>query len=363
MEISVNDRPLVSVVVVNYRSLETLLRCLDSLLKTAYPNFEVIVVDSMTEGVEEALSKLNDRRVKLVHFDRDIGAAASHNVGVLASNPEAEYIAFLDNDTIVQPDWLTWLVETISSDPRIGAVQAKVISLSNPGKMDHTGLGMDSVGTWLTTYGWDHGIFSKPMTIFAASSAAMLTRKSAYLEVWGFDDTYFIYDDDTDYSWRLRLRGYEVVFDPRAVVFHEDKLEKRVSFEKLYFGYRNRMLNLVKNVESPGMAVRLMLALYLGYLNAVLLALAGRGREAIAYCLASLDVLRRLRRYILMRKLVAALRKVGDRELARRGFTSRGIYATVLMVRALLVRYFKRIKQHPRGRKVNKIERKPRLAP
>uniref|UniRef100_A0A7C3WQF2 Glycosyltransferase n=1 Tax=Thermofilum pendens TaxID=2269 RepID=A0A7C3WQF2_THEPE len=48
MEISVNDRPLVSVVVVNYRSLETLLRCLDSLLKTAYPNFEVIVVDSMT---------------------------------------------------------------------------------------------------------------------------------------------------------------------------------------------------------------------------------------------------------------------------------------------------------------------------
>uniref|UniRef100_A0A7C1P1B3 Glycosyltransferase family 2 protein n=1 Tax=Thermofilum pendens TaxID=2269 RepID=A0A7C1P1B3_THEPE len=336
-----SDEPLVSVVVVNYRSLETLLRCLDSLLKTDYPNFEVIVVDSMTEGVKEALSKLDDKRVKLVHFDRDIGAAASHNVGVLASSPEAEYIAFLDNDTVVQPDWLSRLVETISSDPRIGAVQAKVVSQSNPGKMDHTGLGVDSVGTWLTTYGWDHGIFSEPMVIFTASSAAMLTRKDAYLEVWGFDDTYFIYDDDTDYSWRLRLRGYEVVFDPRAVVFHEDRLEKRVSFEKLYFGYRNRLLNLVKNVEEPGMAARLMLALYLGYINAALLALAGRGREAMAYCLASLNVLRRLRHYIRMRRLVARLRKVGDRELAKRGFTNKGLYATVLMIRMLLVRYFR----------------------
>jgi GT2 family glycosyltransferase len=341
----VDSAPLVSVVVVNYKSLETLLRCLDSLLKTTYPNFEVIVVDSMTDGIEEALSKLNDRRVKLVHFDQDIGAAASHNIGILASSPEAEYIAFLDNDTVVEPDWLSKLVETISSDPRIGAVQAKVVSQSNPGKMDHTGLGMDSVGTWLTSYGWDHSVFSEPMVIFTASSAAMLTRKDAYLEVWGFDDTYFIYDDDTDYSWRLRLRGYEVVFDPRAVVFHEDKLEKRVSFEKLYFGYRNRLLNLVKNVEGPGMAARLMLALYLGYMNAVLLALAGRGREAMAYCLASLNVLKRLRRYTRVRKLVAGLRRVGDRELEKRGFMSRGLYATILMTRMLLVRYFRARRQ------------------
>ncbi len=341
----VDSSPLVSVVVVNYKSLETLLRCLDSLLKTTYPNFEVIVVDSMTEGIEEALSKLNDRRVKLVHFDRDVGAAASHNIGVLASSPEAEYIAFLDNDTVVEPDWLSRLVETISSDPRIGAVQAKVVSQNNPGKMDHTGLGMDSVGTWLTSYGWDHSVFSEPMVIFTASSAAMLTRKDAYLEVWGFDDTYFIYDDDTDYSWRLRLRGYEVVFDPRAVVFHEDKLEKRVSFEKLYFGYRNRLLNLVKNVEGLGMAARLMLALYLGYINAVLLALAGRGKEAMAYCLASLNVLKRLRRYTRVRKLVAGLRRVGDRELEKRGFTSRGLYATILMTRMLLVRYFRARRQ------------------
>lgn len=338
------DPPLVSVVVINYKSLETLKRCLSSLLKTTYPNYEVIVVDSLTDRIEELVQQFREEsglKIKLVHFDANIGAAASHNVGVLASDPRSEYVVFLDNDVVVEPDWLSYLVEAISSSPRVGAVQAKVVSMSNTGRMDHTGLGVDSTGTWLSAYGWDSNLFKRPMLLFASSSAAMITRKSAYFEVMGFDDTYFIYDDDTDYSWRLRLRGYEILFEPRARVWHEDRLAKRLSYEKLYFGFRNRLLNTVKNLDTFNMVFSLLLTTYLGYLNAVVLAFAGRSGEASAYISAIVKVLRNLRKHLVSRAIVRRIKVVSDGELERRGFLIRGIYATVLMMRALLIRYFR----------------------
>lgn len=338
------DPPLVSIVVINYNSLETLERCLSSLLKTTYPNYEIVVVDTLTEHIEDLVQKFRKDagpKIKLIHFDTNIGAAASHNVGVLASDPRSEYVVFLDNDVVVEPDWLSYLVEAISSDPRIGAVQAKVVSMSNMGRMDHTGLGVDSTGTWLSAYGWDSNLFTRPILLFASSSAAMITRKSVYLETMGFDDTYFIYDDDTDYSWRLRLKGYEILFEPRARVWHEDRLAKRLSYEKLYFGFRNRLLNTIKNLDTFNMIYSLLLTTYLGYINAVLLAIAGRGRESLAYIKAIARVLGRLRNHLLTRALVRRIRVVDDRELETRGFLIRGIYATVLMTRALLIRYFK----------------------
>ena len=344
-----SSAPMVSVVVINHRSLKYLERCLASLAETRYPNFEVVVVDSLTEGVEQLVESFRQKtglRLKLVHLDVDLGAAASHNIGVLASDPRAEYIVFLDNDVAVHPDWLSHLVEAISASPLVGAVQAKVLSMSNEGRMDQTGLGIDAAGTWLSAYGWEAELFRRPLVLFASSSAAMITRRSAYMEVMGFDDTYFIYDDDTDYSWRLRLRGYEVLFEPRALVWHEDKLSKRLSFEKLYFGFRNRLLNIVKNLDIGNMLRSLLLATYLGYVNAVLLALAGRGEEALAYVKALFRVYRSLRSHLASRMLVRRIRRVSDEELERRGFLARDLYATVLMVRALLVRYYKQARGH-----------------
>lgn len=338
------DPPLVSLVVINYKSIETLERCLSSLLKTTYPNYEIVIVDSLTDRIEDVVQKFRRKslsKIKLVHFNANIGAAASHNVGVLASDPRAEYVVFLDNDVIVEPDWLGYLVEAISSNPRIGAVQAKVISMSNQGRIDHTGLGIDSAGTWLSAYGWDSNLFRRPLILFASSSAAMITRKKAYFEAMGFDDTYFIYDDDTDYSWRLRLRGYEVLFEPRAHVWHEDKLAKRLSYEKLYFGFRNRLANIIKNLDTRNMVYSFLLATYLGYLNAVMLAIAGRGREASAYITALLRTLKDFKKILVSRALVRRIKVVSDAELKRRGFLLRDIYATVLMTRALLIRYFK----------------------
>lgn len=334
------EPPKVSVVVINYKSYEPLKACLESLLKSDYTNFEVVVVDSLTPGIEERVRRdYGDPRVKVVHFDSNIGASASHNVGVLASDPASKYIVFMDNDVEVTPSALRVLVETMERAPSVGALQARVLSKSNNGKMDHMGLGVDLVGTWVTAYGQRAELFAEPLEIFAASSAMMITRRDIYFEALGFDDSYFIYDDDTDYSWRVRLLGYRVCYEPRALVYHEDKFENRLRHDKLYFGFRNRLLNIVKNMEAENMVVSLLSTLYLGYLNVVMLSLALRGKEAYAYLKALVNVAVSLPRRLMQRKIIQRRRRVRDSELFEAGFLRRDLLGTVVMLRALLVRW------------------------
>jgi len=337
----VNGLPRVSVVVVNYRSYDVLRRCLESLLRSDYPDFEVVVVDSLTQGLEKKIREdFKDRAIKVVHFDSNIGASASHNIGAVASDPESKYLIFMDNDVFVTPEAIRFLVETMEKEPRIGILQAKVVSKSNRGKMDHMGLGLDIAGTWVTTYGQEAGAYDEPLEIFAASSAFMITRRELYFQALGFDDTYFIYDDDTDYSWRVRLQGYTVAYEPRAIVYHEDKFENRLRYDKLYFGFRNRLLNIIKNLEAENMATSLVSTLYLAYLNVLMLSLSLRGREAYAYLKATANVISNLPRRLVHRKIVQIKRLVSDKFLYKKGFLRRDLLGTIIMLRALLTRYF-----------------------
>ncbi|ABL77615.1 glycosyltransferase family 2 protein [Thermofilum pendens] len=332
--------PKVSIVIVNFKGTEALKKCLRSVFETEYPDYEVIVVDSLTDNVEKALrdefgSKEN---LKIIHFDSNIGASGSHNVGAMASDPNSKYLVFLDNDVEVEKDWLKRLVETAEESPRIGCVQAKVISKSNEGRMDHAGLALDLTATWLSTYGFREEIFQRPIELFVASSAALLTPRELYFKVGGFDSSYFIYDDDTDYTWRVRLQGYISLLETRARVYHEDKISSRLRFDKLYFGYRNRLQNIVKNMDAKNMVVSLLVTLYLGYLVTVLLALAGRIRETAAYFLSSTSVVFSLPRLMWKRKLVSLKRRVPDSYFEKKGFLRKDLLGTIYMTRALLIR-------------------------
>ena len=340
------DPPKVSVIVVNYKSYDTLRECIRSLVESEYPNLEIIVIDSLTPSLKDNIIRdFNDERIKVIHFDYNIGASASHNFGAIFSDPGSKYLIFMDNDVEVTPNAIRILVEAMEENPAMGVIQAKVISLSNNYRMDHMGLGIDIAGTWLTTYGQDSELFSNPLEIFAASSAMMITRRELYFEALGFDDTYFIYDDDTDYSWRVRLLGYSVGYEPRAIVYHGDKFENRLRYDKLYFGFRNRLLNIFKNMEAENMVLSMVATLYLGYLNIVLLSLALKGREAYAYIKATYNLIKTLNTRILHRRIVQKKRKVPDSAFFMKGFLRRDLFGTIVMFRELLIRYYKTFRE------------------
>ena len=249
--------PKVSIVVINAKGIQHLDICLKSVLKTDYANYEVIVVDCLTSGIEKWI-KTNYPQVKALHFDVDVGPSAEHNVGVEHADPNSRYVAFLDNDTEVDPNWLYESIKVMEFDPTIGAVQCKLLSMFNRNVIDDAGGLVDRLG-----YSYprgrgdiDSGQYDHMDELLYASGAASIYRRRAINEVSVngclFDPSYFIFSDDIDVGWRTTLGGYRIVYVPTSKVFHKSggttpRSGGKFSSNVVFHVTKNKISMLIKN--------------------------------------------------------------------------------------------------------------------
>lgn len=323
--------PKVSFVVINAKSTEHLEKCLKSLVLTDYPRFEIIIVDCQTPKIEKWVAK-HFKGVKLVHFKDDIGSSASHNVGVSKADPASKYIAFLDNDTVVEPRFLNELIEVMEKDDEIGVAQAKILKKDDEKRLDHTGLAIDSFGTWSTTFNMREKDFNQVFEIFAASLAACATRRDVFNEAGGFDGAFFISDDDTDFCWRARLLGYKVVFVPLAKALHSGNISKALNPKRLYHSAKNRACIMIKNYELKNLWWRVSVYYALTLLCASAFTLLLRPRQAhalikgLAYSILNLNTLWKKRLGVQIR------RRVNDKKLFQEKLLRKDVYPTLLDV-------------------------------
>ncbi|MCG2686463.1 glycosyltransferase family 2 protein [Candidatus Parcubacteria bacterium] len=246
--------PFVSVIIVNYNAKNYLRSCLEAVVQNTYPNYEVLVVDNgSTDGSNVMVAHQFGDRVQLLPLAKNFGPAYARNRGV--EQAQGKYLAFLDNDTIPDKNWLGAAVGEMEKDISIGAVQCKLLLASDRKKFDYA-------GDYLSQYGFlvqrveasvvDHGQFDQKDEILSAKSAAMLIRKDVFEEVGGFDEDYFIYLEETDLGWRTWLAGYRIIFVPDSVVYHEfgttSLLEPKLqSFNAKFHGTKNYITTLIKN--------------------------------------------------------------------------------------------------------------------
>ena len=219
------DTPLVSVVVVNFNGRSHLERCLPALFGTAGVGFEVVVVDNgSTDGSAEWLGERWPQACVLA-LGRNLGFGRANGRGVQMAR--GEFVAFLNNDTVVEPGWLTALLEPLRADPEVAASCATLRLLEFPELVNARGGTMTSAG-----YGYDID-FMTPVErgpvgdesaawhdVLFPTAAAALIRKEEFLAVGGFDPAMFMYHEDVDLGLRLRLMGRRVVVCERAVVYH-----------------------------------------------------------------------------------------------------------------------------------------------
>jgi hypothetical protein len=245
--------PLISVVILNYNGKEFLDDCIDSVLKSDYPNLEVILADNAsTDGsLEIAQAKFGkDSRFKIIKNIQNLLFAGGNNAGIRAA--KGEYVAILNNDTEVDKDWLKEIV-SIMEDRLIGACQPKIlIHNAQPPRIDYAGAGMDRFGF---TCGFgrgelDEGQLDQVKDIFYAGGTAMVLRKEAIRKVGMFDERFGMHWEDTDLSWRLRLKGYKIVLAHKAVVYHKGsktmaKFARRAEVSR--YIRKNRIAGLIKN--------------------------------------------------------------------------------------------------------------------
>ena len=203
---------LVSIIIVNFNGKDFLEKCLDSLFKINYSNFEVIIADNYSIDGSTEFVKSEYPKIKLVELDENYGYAEANNIA--AKIAKGDYMIFLNNDTIVTPDFVDELIKIMKNDSMIAISQSLLLKLNGD---------IDSSGDYVDTFGRAYSAKTKPsqiQNILSARGAAMIVRKNIFWDLGGFDKEFFATFEDVDIGWRAWLLGYKVVLVPNSIVYH-----------------------------------------------------------------------------------------------------------------------------------------------
>jgi len=306
-----------SIVIINWngeKNLGDLLdKCLESVIKTSYKNFEVIFVDNAsTDGsYEHVQSKFNFR---FFRNPENLGFVGGNNVG--AKLCKGDILVFLNNDTIVDADWLNEPAE-LFQNPDIGIVQSNLRLLKDPRIPDSIGHSISMLATPVENYFFMNEP-STPVPIFGGKGAAIFVRRELFERLGGFDEDYFFYFEESDLCWRARLLGFEVYFSPRSIVLHKGGGTFR-NGKLLFHREKNTITSMLKCYETRTVLTYLPLKLIVEF-GGIFYLFFKKPLLASGNIKALLWVLKNIGKIKEKREVVQRTRVVADRELFRRGF-------------------------------------------
>jgi GT2 family glycosyltransferase len=209
----------VSIVIPVWNGRRWLDGCLASIERQTDSAHEVIAVDNgSTDGSVEHLRSAHPH-VTVLELGANTGFAHAVNQGIRAAS--AEYVAVLNTDVVLDPDWTERMARALRADPHAAAVACKMVELDSPDRIYDAGdvLRRDGACEQRGRFGYDDGRFNEPGQVFGACAGAALYRRQAVLSVGGFDERYFAYLEDVDLALALRVAGWRCLYEP-AVARH-----------------------------------------------------------------------------------------------------------------------------------------------
>jgi GT2 family glycosyltransferase len=255
--INSEPKPLVSVITLNWNGKHYLEKLLPLLEKQTYPKdrYEIIVVDNNSLKDDSVnYVKTTFPRVKLIENKTNDGFAGGCNLGMLNAN--GKYFVLLNNDTQPKLNWLDELVECAEKEKNTGAVVSKVL-FANVGKgniINNAGSILHPNRPWpveeIGANKPDGPEYSQVREITALCGTSLLLSQKMLEEVGLFDESFFMYFEDTDLSWRGQKLGWKFYYSPASVVLHEHS-GSSVEHSDFWTFYvtRNRLLIMWKHAK------------------------------------------------------------------------------------------------------------------
>ena len=309
-----NSNPLVSIIILNYNAGELLLNCVDSVFKSAYTNFEILVVDNLSTDNSHVICKEKFGKIQLIENKENLGYCEGNNVGI--RNANGEFVVILNPDTVVEPNWLNHLMSAYSEFGE-GLYQPKFFSLNEK-------LVLQGTGNMLHIFGFgfarDKGKINDEKTesvekIGYASGTCLFTSKIVLDKIGLLDSFLFLYHDDLDLGWRAAHLGIDSFYVPKSIIYHVESYSIKWSSRKFYWLERNRKYCLLthyskKTYEKMRLSLFLVdLCVWLFYLSKCFLG---------AKIKAELDIFRN-RKFIKMRyNELEKLKTIPDKELIKK---------------------------------------------
>lgn len=246
--------PKVFIIILNWNGLNDTTECLASLKKNYYRNIEIIIVDNASDGNDVKLieNRYNDFIHKIIINDSNLGFSGGNNVGIkYAIKNGADYILLLNNDTIVEPDFLSQLVKADQANPEASILTPRINYYNRKDIIWFAGGYISK----LRASGFPEGIgeheikYHKDRYCNFASGCCMLIKRDVIETIGFLDENYFLYLEDSDYSYRAHKEGFKIYYASASKIYHKvsSTTSRTNELLPLYYMTRNRLYFAKKN--------------------------------------------------------------------------------------------------------------------
>lgn len=307
-------KPFVSVILISYNSEKDIEECIKSLNKQTYKNFNIILVDNYSKDKSVEIAR-KFKEVKIIENKENKGFAEGNNIGIRKAfeKKETKYVVCLNLDTIVDKNWLKELVDIAERNKKIGSVQSKILFYDKKNKINTDGNNINYLGVgFCGNYFKKDSKENKVKEITYASAASAMYSRKALEEIGLFDESLFMYHEDLDLGWRLRLLGYKNILSPKSIVYHKYNFSKKGY--KFYYLERNRHIVNLKNYKIKSLLLFLPIGVIFEIGMIFYSIFAGFFFRKIG---SYFGFFRQLPKTLKKRKEIQKTRKVSDKEITK----------------------------------------------
>lgn len=309
--------PVVVLAVANYNGRHLLEVFLPSVAAQTFRDFRVVVVDDASTDDSVLWLAREWPEAQVVVQPRNGGVTAAFNACIAAAG-DARFVALFNNDMELDPGCVGALVDALEASPEAGSATAKLVNYHDRALLDGAGDVLDWAGTgWRRGHGErDSGQYDEPGPVFGACAGAALYRHSAFERVGAFDERFFAFCEDVDWSLRAQLAGFSCRYVPAAVAYHMGSatLGSGMTDFTRYHLTRNSLWVVIKGFPA---GVLLRHAPRVVYVLAATAARSALDRQFRVWARAWRDALRGLPGILRSRREIQRTRAVSARELER----------------------------------------------
>jgi GT2 family glycosyltransferase len=239
--------PKVHIVILNWNQRDMTVNCLNSLEKLNYDSAEIVLVDN--GSTDDSLDVIKEKfpEITLIKNRENLGVAGGRNVGLrYALQEDADYILFLDNDTIVDKDFLIELVKVGEENEEVGIITGKIYFYDEPNKIWSVGGYSSLLRSKYTLRGYqeiDTGQYDKTEQVDQVQGCCLMVKREVIDKIGLFDERFVRYfAEDVDLCIRTKKEGYKIYYAPRSKLWHHIIVKTTVSDDYWYLKGMNLIL-------------------------------------------------------------------------------------------------------------------------
>lgn len=255
----------ISIIIVNYKTPQLLVDCIDSIKQyTNKIDYEVIVVDNNSEDESESIVMSKYPDVKYLYLKSNYGFGYANNRGVDVA--EGDYVFFLNSDTRLIENSIFALYNYLKGNPNVGICGGNLVDaqLNPTNSYTHLFPGIRNELSLLSgnlflrlvhRHTYCYNDTNTPLIVARLSGADMMIPRALFIKVGGFDEAYFLYSEETDLAYRIKMEGYASVCIPNSKIIHLEGKSCSFSINKTRWGLISRDRFLHKKYNNIGVLV------------------------------------------------------------------------------------------------------------